>query len=75
MQPNIHTLVKLAKRYKIYYLFLGCPVVGEVAEEEGEGGYKKKPRIAPTEQDHNERILLPIKSTQIVLYRRNNKYH
>lgn len=38
-------------------------MVGEVALEEGEAGYKKRPRTAPTEQDHNERILLPIKST------------
>ena len=39
-------------------------------EEEEEAHYEKKPRTGLTKQDHNERILLPIKSKDSIIQRK-----
>lgn len=38
--------------------------------EEEEAHYEKKPRTGQTKQDHNERILLPIKSKDSIIQRK-----
>jgi len=42
----------------------------QVDEEEEEAGYEKMPRKGPTEQNQNERVLLPIKSKDSIIQRR-----
>ena len=42
----------------------------QTADEEREADYEKKPRTAPLEQDHKERALLPIKTKDSVIQRK-----
>jgi len=42
----------------------------QLDEEEEEADYEKKPRKGPTEQNQNERVLLPIKSKDSIIQRR-----
>ena len=39
-------------------------------EEEQEADYEKRPRTGPAEQDENERVLLPIKSKDSIIQRK-----
>ena len=38
--------------------------------DEDEADYEKRPRTAPADQDHNERTLLPIKSKDSIIPRK-----